>query len=158
MILGDFSVGKAKETNEVLSQLNGTLYMIKGNHDSYLKDSEFNKERFVWIKPYAEMHDNRRKVVLSHYPIFCYNGQYRRNKKGEPLTYMLYGHVHDTMDEQLVRQFCQITRETKRQSKYDEEPMPIPCNMINCFCMYSDYVPMTLDEWIEIDKRRRNII
>ena len=121
VILGDFSVGKAKETNEVLSQLNGTLYMIKGNHDSYLKDSEFNKERFVWIKPYAEMHDNRRKVVLSHYPIFCYNGQYRRNKKGEPLTYMLYGHVHDTMDEQLVRQFCQITRETKRQSKYDEE-------------------------------------
>ena len=81
VILGDFSVGKAKETNEVLSQLNGTLYMIKGNHDSYLKDSEFNKERFVWIKPYAEMHDNRRKVVLSHYPIFCYNGQYRRNKK-----------------------------------------------------------------------------
>lgn len=81
VILGDFSVGKAKETNEVLSQLNGTLYMIKGNHDSYLKDSEFNKERFVWIKPYAEMHDNRRKVVLSHYPIFCYNGQYRRIKK-----------------------------------------------------------------------------
>ena len=149
VILGDFSVGKAKETNEVLSQLNGTLYIIKGNHDSYLKDSEFNKERFVWIKPYAEMHDNRRKVVLSHYPIFCYNGQYRRNKKGEPLTYMLYGHVHDTMDEQLVRQFCQITRETKRQSKYDEEPMPIPCNMINCFCMYSDYVPLTLDEWID---------
>ena len=53
---------------------------------------------------------------------------------------MLYGHVHDTMDEQLVRQFCQITRETKRQSKYDEEPMPIPCNMINCFvCIQTMY-------------------
>lgn len=110
VILGDFSVGKAEQTNEILNQLNGRLYMIKGNHDRYLKESEFNKERFVWIKPYAEMHDNRRKVVLSHYPIFCYNGQYRRNKKGEPLTYMLYGHVHDTLDEQLVRQFCQITR------------------------------------------------
>ena len=111
VILGDFSVGKAEQTNEILNQLNGRLYMIKGNHDRYLKESEFNKERFVWIKPYAEMHDNRRKVVLSHYPIFCYNGQYRRNKKGEPLTYMLYGHVHDTLDEQLVRQFCQITRQ-----------------------------------------------
>lgn len=114
VILGDFSVGKAEQTNEILNQLNGRLYMIKGNHDRYLKESEFNKERFVWIKPYAEMHDNRRKVVLSHYPIFCYNGQYRRNKKGEPLTYMLYGHVHDTLDEQLVRQFCQITRQTKK--------------------------------------------
>lgn len=115
VILGDFSVGKAEQTNEILNQLNGRLYMIKGNHDRYLKESEFNKERFVWIKPYAEMHDNRRKVVLSHYPIFCYNGQYRRNKKGEPLTYMLYGHVHDTLDEQLVRQFCQITRQTKNR-------------------------------------------
>ena len=130
-----------------VAQMNA--YMIKGNHDRYLKESEFNKERFVWIKPYAEMHDNRRKVVLSHYPIFCFNGQYRRNKKGEPLTYMLYGHVHDTLDEQLVRQFCQITRQTKKQGKYDEEPMPIPCNMINCFCMYSDYIPRTLDEWID---------
>ena len=120
VILGDFSVGKAEQTNEILNQLNGRLYMIKGNHDRYLKESEFHKERFVWIKPYAEMHDNRRKVVLSHYPIFCYNGQYRRNKKGEPLTYMLYGHVHDTLDEQLVRQFCQITRQTKKQGKYDE--------------------------------------
>ncbi len=30
----------------------------------------------------------------------------------------------------------------------------IPCNMINCFCQYSDYEPLTLDEWIECDKRR----
>ena len=116
---------------------------------SWSATASTTRRRFVWIKPYAEMHDNSRKVVLSHYPIFCYNGQYRRNKKGEPLTYMLYGHVHDTLDEQLVRQFCQITRQTKKQGKYDEEPLPIPCNMLNFFCMYSDYIPRTLDEWID---------
>ena len=33
--------------------------------------------------------------------------------------------------------------------------MSIPCNMINCFCMFSDYVPLTLDEWIELDNKRR---
>lgn len=27
--------------------------------------------------------------------------------------------------------------------------------MINCFCMFSDYVPFTLDEWIEVDRKRR---
>mgnify|MGYP006967377812 CR=1 FL=1 len=32
------------------------------------------------------------------------------------------------------------------------EEQSIPCNMINCFCMYSDYVPLTLDEWIELYK------
>lgn len=155
VILGDLSLGTAEETNQILGRLNGTLYLIEGNHDRYLKKSEFRRERFVWIKPYAEMRDNGRKVVLSHYPVFCYNGQYRRNKKGEPTTYMLYGHVHDTMDEQLVQQFCAITRQTLRKSKYDEEPQPIPCNMINCFCMYSDYIPLSLDEWIENDRKRR---
>ena len=35
------------------------------------------------------------------------------------------------------------------------EPVAIPCNMINCFCMYSDYIPLTLDEWIECDRKRK---
>lgn len=30
--------------------------------------------------------------------------------------------------------------------------------MINCFCMFSDYVPLTLDEWIEVDRKRRAIM
>lgn len=30
--------------------------------------------------------------------------------------------------------------------------------MINCFCMFSDYVPLTLDEWIEVDRKRRAVI
>ena len=47
------------------------------------------------------------------------------------------------------------TRETKVMSRHSTEPEPIPCNMINCFCMFSDYQPMTLDEWIEIDRKRR---
>jgi hypothetical protein len=27
--------------------------------------------------------------------------------------------------------------------------------MINCFCMYSDYTPLTLDEWIALDAQRK---
>ena len=30
--------------------------------------------------------------------------------------------------------------------------------MINCFCMYSDYTPLTLDEWIECDRKRRSAV
>lgn len=155
VILGDLSMGNAKQTNELLERLHGRLYLIIGNHDKrFLEQPGFHKERFVWIKPYAELKDNRRKVILSHYPIFCYNGQYRRNSEGEGITYMLYGHVHDTRDEYLIRQFKKMTRDTLYQSKYDTEPKPIPCNMLNCFCMYSDYQPLTLDEWIENHRRR----
>ena len=47
------------------------------------------------------------------------------------------------------------TRATSVMTRYRLEPEPIPCQMINCFCMFSDYQPMTLNEWIEIDRNRR---
>lgn len=156
VILGDLSVGKAEQTNEIISQLKGKLYLVSGNHDLFLKKKEFDASRFVWIKNYAEVHDNNRRVILSHYPIFCYNKQYLRDKKGNPRTYMLYGHVHNTYDEYLVNQFVQITRSSQRCVRGSEELSPIPCNMINCFCMFSDYVPLTLDEWIVLDEKRRS--
>ena len=83
------------------------------------------------------------------------NGQYRLNDQGEPKVYMLYGHVHNTYDELLINRFQNITREQKRLVYHANEERPIPCNMINCFCMFSDYTPLTLDEWIEVDARRR---
>ena len=97
-----------------------------------------------------------------------YNDQYRRKmpktggltERGDvpvdelsPKTYMLYGHVHDTTDEQLMRRFIKETRLTQRTDK-EGRSYHIPCQMINCFCMYSDYVPLTLDEWIENDRKR----
>ena len=55
VILGDLSWGKAEETNELLEQLNGRLYLIQGNHDRFLKNKDYNAGRFVWIKPYEWM-------------------------------------------------------------------------------------------------------
>ena len=153
VILGDLSWGKAEETNELLDRLNGRLYLIQGNHDRFLKNKDYNAGRFVWIKPYEELQDNKRKVILCHYPIMCYNGQYRVDENGNPKVYMLYGHVHDTQDQRLLERFQAITRETASVSP-DGTARQIPCNMINCFCMYSDYVPLTLDEWIACEKRR----
>jgi calcineurin-like phosphoesterase family protein len=149
VIVGDLSYGKGAETNKVVSQLKGKLFLIEGNHDKrFLDDKEFDTSRFGWIKRYAELNDNKRKVILCHYPIVCYNGQYLLDESGAPRTYMLYGHVHDTQDQMLVDQFQRITRATPIRDRH------IPCQMINCFCMYSDYRPLTLDEWIEVEKKR----
>lgn len=148
VIIGDLSWGNSQETNALLEQLCGNLYLIQGNHDRFLKNKSVNTARFVWIKPYAELSDNNRKVVLCHYPIICYNGQYHLSAKGVPKTYMLYGHVHDTKDQQLIEQFQAITRQTVITDVQGNE-RHIPCNMINCFCMYSDYEPWSLDEWIQ---------
>lgn len=152
VIIGDLSLGNAQDTNALLDQLHGKLYLIQGNHDRFLKNKDINMARFVWVKPYAELSDNNRKVVLCHYPIMCYNGQYQLSAKGIPKTFMLYGHVHDTKDQRLIEQFQQITRQTIITDVQGNE-RHIPCNMINCFCMYSDYEPWTLDEWIQYYSR-----
>lgn len=151
VIIGDLSWGNAKETNELLKRLNGRLYLIQGNHDRFLTNKEMDAGRFKWIKPYEELSDNERKVVLCHYPIMCYNGQYRLDENGNPRTYMLYGHVHDTQDQRLLEQFQEITRNTVTRNTQGGE-QHIPCNMINCFCKYSDYEPLTLDGWIELKR------
>ena len=153
VIIGDLSWGSAEETNSLLEQLCGKLYLIQGNHDRFLKNKAVNTSRFVWIKPYAELSDNNRKVVLCHYPIMCYNGQYRLSAKGFPKTYMLYGHVHDTQDQKLIEQFQEITRQTLITDVQGNK-RPIPCNMINCFCMYSGYEPWSLDEWIQYYEKK----
>ena len=155
VILGDFSYGTAEQTNQLLSRLNGKLYLIYGNHDRFVNAKGFDAFRFKWIKPYAELSDDNRKVILCHYPVFCYNGQYRLDEEGNPKSYMLYGHVHDSFDERLLDHFIKLTRTAERGQIGKEGLHPIPCNMINCFCMYSDYTPLSLDEWIQVDRERR---
>lgn len=157
VILGDLSLGNGQETNEILCRLKGRLCLIRGNHDErYLRDRDFDASRFEWVKDYAEIHDNKRKIVLMHYPVFCYNGQFRRGADGTPLTYMMHGHIHKTPDQELVDRFCRETRATMRKSVHQETAQPLPCQMINCFCMYSDYTPLTLEEWVECDQKRRD--
>jgi calcineurin-like phosphoesterase family protein len=154
-IIGDLSWGTAEETNALLKRLNGKLYLIQGNHDIFLSKRKMDLTLFQWVKSYEEVSDNNRKVVLCHYPIICYNGQYRLDKDGNPKTYMLYGHVHDTMDQKLIEQFQEIMRSTVVVNA-QEQQQHIPCNLINCFCVYSDYEPLSLDEWIALDEKRRS--
>ena len=69
---------------------------------------------------------------------------------------MLYGHVHDSHDERLIHQFQNQMRTIQVPTKDGNGLRNIECHMINCFCMYSDYEPLTVDEWIENDRVRRN--
>lgn len=156
VILGDFCMStRAEDANQILSRLKGRKYLIVGNHDRYLNKPGFNRDNFKWVSDYKELNDNGRKVILSHYPIMCYNGQYRLDESGNPKTYMLYGHVHNTFDEQLINEYLANVRKNPSHAYGHDKGTPFPCNMINCFCMFSDYIPLTLDEWIVNDQERR---
>ena len=156
IVLGDFFGTKnADEVNWILNRLSGKICLIEGNHDSvWLKREGVNLNRFEWIKPYAEFDDHDYTVIASHYPVFCYNHQHLRKSDGSHRTYMLYGHVHNSYDEQLVNKFQTITRNTIVTNAQDITDN-IPCHMINCFCMFSNYTPLSLPEWIMLDEKRR---
>lgn len=156
IVLGDlFWTKDPAEVNYILKKLNGKICLVEGNHDNrWLKKEGVDLGRFEWIKPYAEFDDHGYSIIASHYPTFCYNHQFLTLPDGEtPRTYMMYGHVHNTHDEVLVNQFQELTRRTLLRGEHGERR--IPCQMINCFCMFSDYTPLSLEEWVEVDKRRR---
>ena len=153
VILGDFSGAKWDKTAPIVKELKGKKYLVTGNHDKFVKDKSFDPSLFKWVGPYLELKDNNRKVILCHYPIMCYNGQYNFSKAGNSKTYMLYGHVHNSYDYTLVKDFVNDTRVRTREVKDLEGEIPIPCNMINCFCMRSDYKPLTLDAWIALEEK-----
>ena len=64
-----------------------------------------------------------------HYPVFCYNGQFRRGADGTPLTYMLHGHIHKSEDQVLVDRFSTETRAMMRKSAHQETAQPVPCQI-----------------------------
>lgn len=89
-ILGDmFYKCDIQMVKDTLNQLNGKKYLIKGNHDVFLKQLNW-RDYFERVESYMEIDDGKRMVCLFHYPIEEWNGYYRKS-------YMLYGHVHENM-------------------------------------------------------------
>lgn len=125
-ILGDFSWYKEEKTLQILDMLNGKKVLIKGNHD---RVSPKIARKFEKICDYLEVRDSGYKVVLSHYPMPFWNGQFRG-------AIHLYGHVHNSHQWN----YCENIRAELH------ELQDIPMNMINVGCMmpYMKFTPKTL--------------
>lgn len=89
-ILGDFAFCTGKQANELLQKLNGQKYLVQGNHDSFLKDKEFDRKQFVWIKDYAKINDDGKKIIMFHYPIQVWDCRHHDSIH-------LYGHIHSNL-------------------------------------------------------------
>lgn len=89
-ILGDFLYkGNGSDANKILRRLAGKKYLIRGNHDKFLDDPEFDTSLFEWVRSYYELEYQKQKFVLFHYPILEWQGFFRD-------TIHLYGHVHNS--------------------------------------------------------------
>ncbi len=86
-LLGDVSDGDGEETNRILERLNGTKYLVIGNHDRYLDDEAFDASLYAWTRQYHELWYREEKFVLFHFPIEAWSG-YSKDR------IHLHGHLH----------------------------------------------------------------
>lgn len=91
--LGDISFLSYNKTKEILKQLNGKIFLIKGNHDS----NRYLERLFVdgliedWCD-YLEIEIQSQKIVLCHFPLAVWNNAHHG-------AWHLHGHCHGTLRE-----------------------------------------------------------
>ena len=91
-ILGDFLYkGTGLQANQILQKLNGKKYLIKGNHERYLSNPDFDEELFEWVNDYHVLDYKDARFILFHYPIAEWQFFYRKSAH-------LYGHVHNNVN------------------------------------------------------------
>lgn len=134
VILGDFCWGNEDEWIKVLNQLNGNKRLIRGNHD--IKSmSKTLRSKFQSVKDYDEIKDNGKRVLLSHYPMPCYRGDYNSD------IVHLYGHVHITPENDFIEYLRKYINEHDNRGNSKHK-----CQFFNVGCMLIGYVPRTLEE------------
>lgn len=87
-ILGDVCFKMSKtDIIKILKQLKGRKVLLKGNHDRYVGQRDFD-ECFDGIYDIFQITEEKQQIVLCHYPIIDFPGMYYGAK-------MIYGHIHD---------------------------------------------------------------
>lgn len=98
-ILGDVGLCPTDYLCKVLSQLNGNLFLVAGNHDKGHRKNDHFRKQFAWIKDLytLKVQDDDapqgiRRIELCHYSMRAWN------KHGYG-SWMLYGHSHGTLPD-----------------------------------------------------------
>jgi calcineurin-like phosphoesterase family protein len=74
--LGDIAFSKPQRAKQILSQLNGNIVVVPGNHDSHKQLHallELSVEKVFVASQYLEINYESRKFVLCHFPIESWN-------------------------------------------------------------------------------------
>lgn len=94
--LGDFALASREQFEDIAGRLNGTIYLIIGNHEGSALN---NRNRFKWVKEYFELRvqdeeckGGVQRIILFHYAMRVWRGDYRG-------TWHLYGHSHNNLPD-----------------------------------------------------------
>lgn len=88
--LGDFSFGTAEQTKTIISQLNGQLNLVYGNHDKIIRGDVSIQRMFKSVQEYKRISVGKQSIILFHYPIMEWDAMHYGS-------YHLFGHVHNKL-------------------------------------------------------------
>lgn len=133
--LGDFAF--SSNWSQFVSRLNGYKFLIFGNHD--LRDWKNTFENlFDGVDREYNITIDNQKIVLSHYPLLCWQGC---NKQTNP-TWNLHGHIHSGPN---------ISGDDPDNRRYKLYKLP---NQYDCGVDNNDFKPIS---FLEIRKKLSNI-
>jgi len=131
--LGDFMFKMSPNTfvQNVLSKLNGKIYLIPGNHDKrYLKKY---MDRVEWAEKYHELYytheEKEYRFILFHNPIYSWDGMWRGSIH-------LHGHTHRNTHDLYFESIG---------------------HKLNVNCEFFDYKPISIVEVINMFKDKKII-
>lgn len=90
--LGDFCYGGAPKWKEIISQLNGHIILIRGNHDDKNLQASLYP-LFEDVVYQARLLIGNRTVYLNHFPFLCF-AHADPNTYKDAYSIQLFGHVH----------------------------------------------------------------
>lgn len=145
VVVGDFiwKTAPLGDAIKFVKSLNGHKVLVLGNHDQIITKQENSSLRACFKEihsGYYELKYNKTLYVFSHYPINFSNRHWNDN------TIMVYGHVHNTMEEGLVRKFnaisysAWVSNSSRPNSNYGHLMVNVG-GMMN----YMNYTPMPLE-------------
>lgn len=149
-ILGDIgSRGYQNMHVELIAQLKGRKHLIIGNHDD-IKDLRVQQQfvEIVQAKNLSVMANKEPyKLLLTHCPYMMWDGQHRG-------VIMLYGHLHNTLDEKLFQQYLAAYNKERPPKAENREDS---CRAYSvCQCLWN-YEPVTLEEILEKGDAKKEI-
>lgn len=129
-VLGDMFYGKA-DAYSILNKLKGKKVLVRGNHEQWLEDNEYLKDRFEEVIDYKVINDNNIKVVLFHFPILNWDHKHYSSIH-------IHGHIHNN-----YRKDTEILLEDNRY---------------NASVDVNNYEPCTLEELTENKKKLKELL
>lgn len=119
-IAGDLIYKSEKPAEWYLEQLRGIKYLVVGNHEKAVLESEKARSCFEAIDKMMHITDGKHQICMCHFPIVEWNGYFRGH-------YHIFGHIHNARNRAY-----EVMREEERA--------------LNAGCMINQYMPVTFEE------------